>query len=106
MLSAALTLLALFIAVIATPRLRRLRGKGMPEILAALLILLVPRLSGSKMVRSTARGVLFAPTRLSGSAGESECVAFVMDIIDRKCTEEALRGREASFGARAGAARW
>src|SRR5262245_47323183 len=34
-------LLALFIAVVATPPLRWLRGKGMPKYLAVLLILLV-----------------------------------------------------------------
>ena len=63
MLSAALTLLALFIAVIATPPLRRLRGKGMPEILAVLLIS-----AGAKIVRlkdgeiDSARGTVRAHT--------------------------------------------
>ena len=69
MLSSALTLLALFIAVNATPPLRRLRGKGMPEILAVLLILLMPRLSGSKSEIDSVRGYCSRP---HGSAGVSE----------------------------------
>ncbi len=33
---------------------------------------------------------LFAPTRLSGSGRESECVEFIIDITQRKVVEEAL----------------
>jgi PAS domain S-box-containing protein len=37
---------------------------------------------------------LFAPTRLSGSGTESECVEFIIDITAAKATQEALRARE------------
>src|SRR5262245_49012924 len=47
------TLLALFIAVIATPPLRWLRGKGMPKYLAVLLILLVLMDVGSLLALTT-----------------------------------------------------
>jgi AI-2 transport protein TqsA len=52
-------LLALFIAVIATPPLRWLRGKGMPKYLAVLLILLVLMDLGS-LVALTTTGALEA----------------------------------------------
>ncbi len=34
---------------------------------------------------------LFAPTRLSGSGTNTECIEFIIDITERKRTEEALR---------------
>src|SRR5262245_55591837 len=53
------TLLALFIAVIATPPLRWLRGKGMPKYLAVLLILLV-LMDIASLVALTTTGALEA----------------------------------------------
>ena len=40
---------------------------------------------------------LFAPTRLSGSGLESECVEFIIDISERKQIEEALRHQQATL---------
>ncbi|HEX9995932.1 MAG TPA: PAS domain S-box protein [Abditibacterium sp.] len=37
---------------------------------------------------------LFAPTRLSGSGPNSECVEFIIDITEAKATQEALRESE------------
>jgi|GEM_PF-3073152 len=37
---------------------------------------------------------LFSPTRLSGSGQEAECIEFIIDITERKRTEEALRESE------------
>jgi len=53
------TLLALFIAVIATPPLRWLRGRGMPKYLAVLLILLV-LIDVASLVALTTTGALEA----------------------------------------------
>ncbi len=39
---------------------------------------------------------LFAPTRLSGAGEESQCVAFIIDISERKQAEEALRAAVAA----------
>ncbi|NUO52174.1 MAG: PAS domain S-box protein, partial [Polyangiaceae bacterium] len=40
---------------------------------------------------------LFAPTRISGTGSQSECVEFIVDITARKQTEEALRESELQF---------
>ncbi|MBW4524340.1 MAG: PAS domain S-box protein [Phormidium tanganyikae FI6-MK23] len=42
---------------------------------------------------------LFAPTRLSGSGLESQCVEFIIDITERKQNEESLRESEARIAA-------
>lgn len=45
---------------------------------------------------------LFAPTRISGSGPESQCVEFIIDITERKQAEAALRAHKVELESRVG----